>query len=188
MAANKLFVANFNFTVDDEKLKEFFSSVGTVASARVMREAEGGRSRGCGFVELGSAEEVERAISELDGSIWDGRVIKVTHDTSGQQRTGQHGHHADGDRDSYRNSGPIGYFRAQPLDIGIRKKKKMDPFLEDENLSVDYKDPKLLGKFTSERGRILPRRMTGLTAYHQRKVSKAIKRAQELSIMPYTRA
>ena len=44
----------------------------------------------------------------------------------------------------------------------------------------------MLSKFVSERGRILSRRLTGLTAYNQRKVAKAIKRAQSLGLMAYT--
>ncbi|MBP9837774.1 MAG: 30S ribosomal protein S18 [Proteobacteria bacterium] len=81
----------------------------------------------------------------------------------------------------------MGYFKAQPLDLGLRKKKKLDMFEEDKTLLVDYKDVKLLMKFVSERGRVLPRRMTGLTAHNQRKVTVAIKRAQFLALMPYAK-
>jgi small subunit ribosomal protein S18 len=79
----------------------------------------------------------------------------------------------------------MGFFRAQPLEIGVRKKKKPDPFMEDEELKVDYKDGKLLCRFMSERGRILPRRMTGLNSHNQRLVAKAIKRARNVGILPY---
>ncbi|MFN8388930.1 MAG: 30S ribosomal protein S18 [Bdellovibrionota bacterium] len=81
----------------------------------------------------------------------------------------------------------MGYFKAQPLELGFRRKKKIDPFMEDTSLVIDYKDAKLLSRFVSERGRILPRRMTGLTAHNQRQVTRAIKRAQHIAIMPYTR-
>ncbi len=91
-------------------------------------------------------------------------------------------------RDSYgQRGGQMGYFKAQPLDLGLRKKKKLDMFEEDKTLLVDYKDVKLLMKFVSERGRVLPRRMTGLTAHNQRKVTVAIKRAQFLALMPYAK-
>lgn len=88
---------------------------------------------------------------------------------------------------SYSQSGQMGYFKAQPFDLGLKKKKKMDPFLEDKGLAIDYKDAKLLVRFVSERGRILPRRMTGLTAHHQRKVTMVIKRAQFLALLPVTK-
>ncbi|MCB0325247.1 MAG: 30S ribosomal protein S18 [Bdellovibrionales bacterium] len=80
-----------------------------------------------------------------------------------------------------------GYFRAQPLDLGFRRRKKVDPFVEDTTMHIDYKDAKLLSRFMSERGRVLPRRMTGLNAANQRQISRAIKRAQHLAILPYRR-
>ncbi|MDD2943368.1 MAG: 30S ribosomal protein S18 [bacterium] len=79
----------------------------------------------------------------------------------------------------------MGYFRAQPLDLGIRKKRKLDPFVEDSSIKIDYKNPKVLSRFMSERGRILPRRMTGLSSANQRRVTKAIKRAQHIALLPY---
>lgn len=85
------------------------------------------------------------------------------------------------------NNQPLTYFRAQPLDLGIRKKKKKDMFDENPDLLIDYKDVKLLSRFTSERGRVLPRRTTGLTSHHQRLVSKAIKRAQQIALIPYSK-
>lgn len=189
----KIFVGNFPFSVDDQKLKEFFAKVGTVVSAKVMKEGEGGRSRGFGFVELSNPEEAQRAISELDGTLWDGRQIRVSEDRgqrrrpSGEGQGGEHGssdggHHG-GDRG---DRGGQGYFRAQPLETGFRRRKKLDPFLEDPSLVIDYKDARLLKRFVSERGKILPRRMTGLTAYNQRQVAKAIKRAQHLALLSMT--
>jgi len=50
---------------------------------------------------------------------------------------------------------------------------------------IDYKDVVRLRKFTSERGKILPRRMTGTCAKHQRQLSTAIKRARTIALMPY---
>ncbi|MCC6933442.1 MAG: 30S ribosomal protein S18 [Deltaproteobacteria bacterium] len=78
----------------------------------------------------------------------------------------------------------MGYFRAQPLDLGVRKRRKNDPFIEDETLKIDYKNAKLLRRFMSERGRVLPRRMTGLTATNQRLLNLAIKRSQQLAMLP----
>ena len=211
----KVFVGNFSFAVDDEKLREYFAQAGSVLSAKVMKEGQGGRSRGFGFVEFSTAEEAAGAITKLDGSVWEGRVIKVSEDRS--NRRGDHhsggdspspssgssspsssyggggdrggrDHGGSGDEGGYQRNPPMGYFKAQPLELGFRRKKKLDPFIEDTNLHIDYKDSKLLARFVSERGRVLPRRMTGLTAHNQRQVNRAIKRAQYLALMPYTKA
>ncbi len=188
----KVFVGNFSFAVDDEKLREYFAQAGAVVSAKVMKEGQGGRSRGFGFVEFSTAEDAQNAITKLDGSVWEGRVIKVSEDRS--NRRGDHAEReSSGGSDSHEEgsssrSAPMGYFKAQPLDLGVRRKRKMDPFIEDKNLKIDYKDAKLLSRFVSERGRVLPRRMTGLTAHNQRQVTRAIKRSQFLALMPYVRA
>jgi small subunit ribosomal protein S18 len=50
---------------------------------------------------------------------------------------------------------------------------------------IDYKDVDLLRKYITERGKILPRRMTGLTAKQQRELTKSIKRARQLALLPY---
>lgn len=174
----KLFVGNFPFSVDDQALKDFFAKVGTVVSAKVMTEGEGGRSRGFGFVEMSTPEEAQRAISELNGVSWDGRQIKVSED-----RGRKGGDRESRDRDGDNKPAPMGHFRAQPFDSSFRRRKKMDPFVEDPKLAIDFKDVKLLRRFVSERGKILPRRMTGLTSYHQRQVARAIKRAQQLALL-----
>ncbi|MBX7143139.1 MAG: 30S ribosomal protein S18 [Oligoflexia bacterium] len=68
----------------------------------------------------------------------------------------------------------------------FRRRRKIDPFMEDPSKTVDYKDVIMLSRFVSERGKILSRRLTGLSAYNQRKLSKAIKRAQNLGLMPFS--
>lgn len=185
----KVFVGNFSFAVDEEKLKEYFSQVGTVVSAKVMKEGQGGRSRGFGFVEFSTADEAASAIQRLDGSVWEGRVIKVSEDRSNRraEHQGSESSSEHSQEEQPSRSAPMGYFKAQPLELGFRRKRKIDPFVEDKTLVIDYKDPKLLSRFVSERGRILPRRMTGLTAHNQRQITRAIKRAQFLALMPYTR-
>jgi small subunit ribosomal protein S18 len=52
--------------------------------------------------------------------------------------------------------------------------------------SIDYKDVELLSKFLSEQGKILPRRLTGLTTKQQTRITKAIKRARILSLLPFS--
>ena len=180
----KVFVGNFSFAVEGEKLKDFFSKVGTVVSAKVMTEGQGGRSRGFGFVEFASDEEARKAIDELNGAVWDGRVIKVSEDrgTRRDQQQQAPSHYEGGEQ--RQSSSPMGYFRAQPLDLGLKRRRRVDPFIEDPTLQIDYKNAKLLRRFMSERGRILPRRMTGLTAANQRKLTRAIHRAQQLALLP----
>jgi len=57
---------------------------------------------------------------------------------------------------------------------------------KDTNLRIDYKRYDLLGKYVTDRGKILPRRGTGMCARHQRFLSLAIKRARHLALLPYT--
>jgi small subunit ribosomal protein S18 len=64
-------------------------------------------------------------------------------------------------------------------------RRKMDRFA-DPNLKIDYKDVKLLRTFLSERGKIIPRRITGTSAKHQHLLTQAIKRARHLALLPYT--
>ena len=179
----KVFVGNFSFNVDNDKLKEYFGKVGEVLSAKVMTEGQGGRSRGFGFVEYANAEDAKQAIEELNGSVWDGRVIKVSEDRGTRRDANAQAPTSEIEVPRIQ-SGPMGYFRAQPLDLGVKKRRKQDPFIEDKTLVIDYKNPKLLRRFMSERGRILPRRMTGLTATNQRLVTRAIRRAQQLALLP----
>ena len=69
---------------------------------------------------------------------------------------------------------------------GMRRRKKVCAFCANENKAIDYKDVATLKKYVSERGKILPRRITGTCAKHQRAVTGAIKRARHLALMPYT--
>jgi cold-inducible RNA-binding protein len=74
----KLFVGNLSFEVTDAGLQELFAGKGyQVTSARVITDRDSGRSRGFGFVELGSSDEVARAIGELNGLNVEGRALQV---------------------------------------------------------------------------------------------------------------
>lgn len=68
----------------------------------------------------------------------------------------------------------------------FRRRIKMDPFAGDKINNIDYKDVGLLRKFISERGKILPRRITGTSAKAQRKLTLAIKRARMIALLPYS--
>mgnify|MGYP000708360631 FL=1 len=67
---------------------------------------------------------------------------------------------------------------------GMRRRKKVCVFCGKDNV-IDYKDTAKLKKFVSERGKILPRRITGTCAKHQRALTVAIKRARHVALMPY---
>ena len=67
----------------------------------------------------------------------------------------------------------------------IRRRKKVCVFCGKENNEIDYKDVAKLRKYVSERGKILPRRITGNCAKHQRALTVAIKRARHIALMPY---
>ena len=71
-----------------------------------------------------------------------------------------------------------------PIDIEV-KKSKYCRFKKSGIKFIDYKDPDFLMKFVNEQGKLLPRRLTGTSLKYQRKVSKAIKRARHIAIMPY---
>ena len=69
---------------------------------------------------------------------------------------------------------------------GGRRRKKVCVFCADNDSAIiDYKDVNKLRKYVSERGKILPRRITGVCAYHQRQLTTAIKRAREAAIIDY---
>ena len=68
---------------------------------------------------------------------------------------------------------------------GRKPRRKVCQFCVEKVQHIDYKDVMRLRRFTSERGKILPRRMTGTCAKHQRQLSTAIKRARTIALMPY---
>ncbi|MFQ9510573.1 MAG: 30S ribosomal protein S18 [Lachnospiraceae bacterium] len=69
---------------------------------------------------------------------------------------------------------------------GGRRRKKVCVFCGEKNGAIDYKDVNKLKRYVSERGKILPRRITGNCAKHQRALTVAIKRARHIALMPYT--
>ncbi len=71
-----------------------------------------------------------------------------------------------------------------PINIDI-KKKKYCRFKKNKIKYIDYKDPVFLKKFLNEQGKILPRRITGTSLKYQRRLSKAIKRARHLALLPF---
>jgi small subunit ribosomal protein S18 len=89
------------------------------------------------------------------------------------------GSSSEGERPARREGGSSGprrqYFR----------RRKVCKFCEEKIDVIDYKDVRLVAQFVSERGKILPRRLTGTCSMHQREVTTAIKRARNIALLPF---
>ena len=68
----------------------------------------------------------------------------------------------------------------------FRSRKKVCAFCADEKKVIDYKDTQTLRKYISDRGKTLPRRVSGCCAKHQREMQSAIKRARQVALLPYS--
>jgi len=94
----KIYVGNLSFDTSDESLQQLFTGNGyQVESARVIRDMNSGRSRGFGFVEMGSSEEAAKAIAQLNGHSVDGRALQVN-EARPQAARGHSGGRRDGGR------------------------------------------------------------------------------------------
>lgn len=69
---------------------------------------------------------------------------------------------------------------------GRSSKNRASLLASDKTLVIDYKNPQLLKAFLTDRGKIVPARISGLTARQQRQITKAVKRARMLALLPYT--
>src|SRR5437763_7621978 len=74
---SKLYVGNLSYNVTSSDLEQLFAQQGSVQSAEVIQDRESGRSKGFGFVEMGSDEEAQAAIAALNGQEHDGRALTV---------------------------------------------------------------------------------------------------------------
>jgi hypothetical protein len=95
---NKLYVGNLAYSVRDESLQQSFSQFGTVTSAKVMMDRETGRSKGFGFVEMGSDAEAQSAINGMNGQPLEGRAIVVNEARPREDRPGGFGGGGGGSR------------------------------------------------------------------------------------------
>ena len=85
----RLYVGNLPFSIDEQTLRDLFGQNDrTVAEVKLITDRDTGRPRGFGFVEMGSSEEAEGAIRELDGHELDGRALKVN---EARERSGGNG-------------------------------------------------------------------------------------------------
>ena len=65
------------------------------------------------------------------------------------------------------------------------QKRKWAPIFEPGSKEIDFKDVKILSRYVTERGKILPRKITGLTSQQQKIIARAIKRARQMSLLPF---
>ena len=95
---NKLYVGNLPYSVRDEDLQQSFSAFGSVNSAKVMMERDTGRSKGFGFVEMGSDAEAQAAINGMNGQSLGGRAVTVNEARPMEARPPRTGGFGGGDR------------------------------------------------------------------------------------------
>jgi len=86
--SKKLYVGNLSFDVTQEQLNQMFSPYGTVQSAQLISDRDTGRSKGFGFVEMGSDQEANAAISGMNGQMVDGRALTVNEAKPKEPRSG----------------------------------------------------------------------------------------------------
>jgi RNA recognition motif-containing protein len=86
--AKKLYVGNLSYDTSDSKLQEMFEEYGSVQSAQVIMDRDTGRSKGFGFVEMGSDEEARAAINGLNGKEVGGRALTVNEARPREERGG----------------------------------------------------------------------------------------------------
>ncbi len=87
----KLYVGNLSYSVDSSQLQELFAQHGSVQSAEVIADRETGRSKGFGFVEMGTDQEAQAAIAALNGQQFEGRALTVNEAKPKENRGGGFG-------------------------------------------------------------------------------------------------
>lgn len=84
----KLYIGNLGYNVSKTDLEQMFAACGTVTSAQVITDRDSGKSKGFGFVEMGSDQEAQAAINELNGKSVDGRALVVNEARPQEARSG----------------------------------------------------------------------------------------------------
>ncbi|MEX0940635.1 MAG: RNA-binding protein [Candidatus Babeliales bacterium] len=98
-----IYVGNLSYSVTEDQLRELFAAYGEVVSAKVVTDKFTGNSKGFGFVEMGSKEQAQEAIAQLDGKEIDGRRLRVSTANAKESRP----------RPSHGGGGGGGGFRSQ---------------------------------------------------------------------------
>jgi small subunit ribosomal protein S18 len=127
------------------------------------------------FEEEDAMDEIDDEMDDLEEEIEDEEDEVVAH--VAQTRPA---HTADAGRDASRSARPRSGQRR------FRGRAKVCDFCVDKDKRINYKDYDMLRRFLTERGKIRPRRQTGTCSKHQRSLSRAIKRARHMALLPYT--
>lgn len=85
---SKLYIGNLNYEITENELKEIFEKVGVVNTITIIKDKFSGRSKGFGFIEMGSRDDAQKAITELNGKEVQGRKITVAEAYPQQPRRG----------------------------------------------------------------------------------------------------
>ena len=126
------------------------------------------------------SEEIKEEIAE---EVKEEAVAEETAEAPAENRDSESADGGNGER-AERSEGDRGDMRMRRRPI--RRRRQVCAFCEDKNLVIDFKDVNTLKKYISERGKILPRRITGNCAKHQRAITLAVKRARHVALLPYT--
>jgi cold-inducible RNA-binding protein len=102
--SKKLYVGNLSYSITDANLAEMFAAHGTVQSAQIIKDRDTGRSKGFGFVEMGTEEEAQAAIIATNGQEIDGRTLTVNEARPREDRGGG-GHRGGGNRGGFGHGG-----------------------------------------------------------------------------------
>ena len=100
--AKKLYVGNLSYQMTEDGLKDIFSPIGEVLSAKIITDAATGRSKGFGFVEMASDEDADKAIAELNGTTVQDRALNVSEARPQTERGGRGGRPGGGGRGGQR--------------------------------------------------------------------------------------
>ncbi|NLC57815.1 MAG: RNA-binding protein [Armatimonadetes bacterium] len=103
--AKRIFVGGLSYNTTSDELEQAFAAIGPVAQAEVVTDRETGRSRGFGFVEMESEDDVAAAIEQLNGTNLDGRTLTVNEARERSDRGGRGGFGGGRDRGGYGGGG-----------------------------------------------------------------------------------
>lgn len=109
----KLYVGGLSYNTSEETLRDFFASAGTVKSVHIATDRDTGRSRGFGFVEMGSQSEMDKAIQLFNGKELDGRTLTVNQAKPREERGGGRSNYGGGNygKSNYGGGGGFGNSR-----------------------------------------------------------------------------
>ena len=110
---SKLYVGNLSYGMSGSQLEQLFSAHGTVQSAEVIADRDTGRSKGFGFVQMGSDAEAQAAIAALNGQEFDGRALTVNEAKPREERPRGGGGGGGGGRGGYGGGGKSGFGRSR---------------------------------------------------------------------------